>query len=87
MTFSYRILSPGLHEAADAAIGWFMNDWGIARKAISIEDSFEDDVDFRPTFVVKLDDGHLLCVEVSENICSNTLDLCCAGMSAQSAPS
>jgi len=74
MTSQYRILSPGLHETADATVEWFVNYWGIARRNFVVETSFDDDVDFRPTFVTELDDGHLLCVEVSENIYSKTLD-------------
>jgi hypothetical protein len=74
MTYPYRILSLGLRETADAAIEWFIREWGLKKGRIQVEASFHRDIDYRPTFVVQLDDGHLLCVDVSQSIYSNTLD-------------
>ena len=74
MTFEYKLLSPGLHPTADAAIEWFVKDWGIKKSRVEVEAPFDSDIILRPTFVVQMDDGHLLCIEVSENIYSNTLD-------------
>lgn len=74
MTFEYKLLPPGLHPTADAAIEWFVKDWGIKKSRVEVEAPFDSDIILRPTFVVQMDDGHLLCIEVSENIYSNTLD-------------
>jgi hypothetical protein len=74
MTYSYKILAPGLHETADAAINWFIEKWGLQQSRITIETPFDPDINFRPTFVAALADGHILCIEVAGNIYSNTLD-------------
>lgn len=74
MTYAYRILSPGLHDTANAAISWFIVKWGLRRSRIDVEAPFDPDISFRPTFVVQLDDGHLLCIDVSPHIYSPTLD-------------
>jgi hypothetical protein len=74
MTFTYRALSPRLHETANAAISWFINKWGIKRSVIEVEASIDPDIGFRATFVARTDDFHILCAEVSENIYNNTLD-------------
>lgn len=74
MSFEYRLLAPSLHATADAAIAWFINEWGIIKSRVEVETAFDSDINLRPTFVVPLGDGGLLCIEVSENIYSNTLD-------------
>jgi hypothetical protein len=72
--FEYKLLPPGLQPTADAAIEWFVNEWGIKKSRVEVEAAFDSDINLRPTFVVPLDDGNLLCIEVSSNIYSNTLD-------------
>jgi hypothetical protein len=67
----------GLHGTADAAIYWFVLKWGIKKSAIVVEDQFHSDIPLRPTFYAKLDDGHILCIEVAEKIYDNTLDAVC----------
>lgn len=79
MTYQFGILSPGLHETAIAAIDWFIEQWGVKRSWIKVEVAFDPDINFRPTFVVQLDDGHLLCIDVSQSIYSNTLDTVAIG--------
>ena len=74
MVYPYRSLSPSLHETADAAIGWFIKKWGLTKTHITVEAAFDPDIQFRPTFVAATSDFHILCVEVSESIYSNTLD-------------
>jgi hypothetical protein len=74
MTFTYRILAPGLHDTANSAIGWFIQQWGLKKSKISVEMAFHAEVNYRPTFVVPLDDGHIFCLDVSASIYSNTLD-------------
>src|SRR5690348_9229860 len=74
MTYAYKILSPGLYGTADAAIAWFIQEWGIKKNRVAVESEFDADINFRPTFVAQLDDGHLLCLEVSQHIYSTTLD-------------
>lgn len=73
MTYPYRILSPALHDTAEAVISWFVTQWGITKSKVKVETPFDPDINFRPTFVVPLNDSHLLCVEVSETVYSNTL--------------
>lgn len=77
MTYAYRILPTGLHITADAAISWFVQKWGIKRSGIVVEGQFYPDIPLRPTFYAKLDDGHILVVEVAEKIYDNTLDAVC----------
>jgi hypothetical protein len=86
MMYPYRILPPGLHETADAAINWFFNEWGVKKARVQVEVAFDPDIRFRPTFVAQLDDGHLLCVEVSQSIYSNTLDSVALGCSQKGLP-
>lgn len=74
MTYSYRILPLGLRATADAAVAWFIKDWGIKKSSVVVEEQFHPDVNYRPTFHIRLDDGHILCIEVSEKIYDNTLD-------------
>jgi hypothetical protein len=74
MTFAFRALSPGLYETANAAIDWFIRNWGVKRSRVNVEAEFDPDISFRPTFNAQLDDGHLLCIEVSQHIYSPTLD-------------
>lgn len=74
MTYGYRILPLGLQTTADAAAAWFISEWGIKKGSVVVEEQFHPDVNFRPTFHVRLSDGHLLCIEVAEKIYDNTLD-------------
>jgi hypothetical protein len=74
MTFDYKILSPGLNETADAAIEWFISNWGLKRSKILLEEPFDKAISYRPTFTVPLGDGHILCLDVAGSIYSNTLD-------------
>jgi len=74
VTSAFQILPVTLHDSANATIEWFVQNWGIRRNSILVEQAFHSDVEFRPTFFAKTNDGHLLCVEVSESIYSNTLD-------------
>ena len=74
MTFAYKALPTGLHQTADAAVAWFLTEWGLKKSRVKVEAEFDPDIFFRPTFVIQADDGHLLCIEVSENIYSPTLD-------------
>jgi hypothetical protein len=68
------ILPASLHETADAAIEWFSKNWGLKRASIRVEEAFHPDVNFRPTFIANMDDGHVCCIEISQKIYSNTLD-------------
>lgn len=74
MTFTYTILPEPLHATANAAMSWFVKNWGIPKANFQIEAEVESDVGFRPTFVARTRDGHILCVEVSDTIYKNTLD-------------
>lgn len=74
MTYAYRILPIGLQSTADDTVAWLVKNWGIKKSGVIVEDQFHPDVNFRPTFHVRLDDGHVLCIEVSEKIYDNTLD-------------
>ena len=74
MNWPYRILAPSLHDTADAAIGWFSQNWGLKKSSIEVEAEINSDINFRPTFVARATDFHILCIEVSENIYTNTLD-------------
>jgi hypothetical protein len=74
MTGHYTILAPPLHAAADAAIGWFCNQWGLQKHLVKIEEPINPDVSLRPTFSVPTPDFHTLCVEVSESVYPNFLD-------------
>ena len=74
MTYAYKILPDSLHVTADAAIAWLIHNWGLSKSGIDVEASIDPDISFRPTFVARTRDFHLLCVEVSETIYKNALD-------------
>lgn len=74
MTYDYQVLPPSLHETADAAIEWFIDKWGVQRSHVNVEAEINPDIQFRPTFVANLNDGHLLCVEVLPTVYSPPLD-------------
>jgi hypothetical protein len=74
VTYSFQILPVTLHESANATIEWFIQNWGVNRRNIAVEQPFHQGVDFRPTFVARMSEGNILCIEVSESIYSNTLD-------------
>ena len=66
MSFQYTILPPPLQKTADAAMKWFIDNWGIKKAAVKVEGAIHPDVELRPTFCVPTGDHHLLCIEVSE---------------------
>jgi hypothetical protein len=70
----YTILAPPLHATADAAIGWFCDQWGLQKHSVKIEEPINPDVSLRPTFSVPTRDFHTLCVEVSDSVYPNFLD-------------
>jgi hypothetical protein len=74
MTYAYRVLPPNLYDTANAAIEWFITTWGVKKSRVSVETAFDPEISFRPTFVAQLNDGHLLCIEVSQYVYSPTLD-------------
>jgi hypothetical protein len=74
MTFAFRALPPGLHDTAEQAIAWFIDRWGVRKSKVLVEEEFDSQISFRPTFFTRTDDQYLLCIEVSDNIYNNTLD-------------
>ena len=76
MAFSYTILASPLYGTANAAIKWFMDNWGISKGAIKVEQPIHSEVELRPTFSARTKDQHLLCIEVSESVYANHLDAC-----------
>src|SRR5438552_8081203 len=76
MSFVYTILAQPLHATADAAIKWFMDNWGISKGAVKVEAEIHHDVELRPTFAAPTQDHHLLCIETSGSIYANHLDAC-----------
>jgi hypothetical protein len=57
------------------AIDWFIEQWGLKKSKIAVETAFHPDVNYRPTFVVPLDDGHIFCLDVAGSIYSNTYSM------------
>lgn len=76
MGFVYTILAPPLYGTANAAIKWFMDQWGISKSGVAVEQQIHPDVALRPTFSAQTTDCHLLCIEVSESVYANHLDAC-----------
>lgn len=76
MSFAYRILASPLHATADAAIAWFMNNWGISKASVTVEDQINPAVELRPTFSAKMRDSYVLCIEVSQSVYANHLNAC-----------
>lgn len=74
MSFAYTILAPPLHQTANAAIKWFLDNWGINKSAVKVEQSVHTDLELRPTFNAQTRDSHILCIEVSENAYANHLN-------------
>ena len=74
MSFQYSFLAETLHETADSTIQWFIDQWGVKKSRIQIEQQIDSEIALRPTFSVPLADGHLLCIEVLGKIYSNSLD-------------
>jgi len=74
MSFAYTILPPPLHKTANAAIKWFLDNWGINKNAVKVEQPIHVDVELRPTFSAQTRDSHILCIEVSENAYANHLN-------------
>jgi hypothetical protein len=74
MSFVYTILPPPLHATADAAMKWFMDNWGISKGAVTVEGEIHHDVELRPTLSAPSQDHHLLCVEASESVYANHLN-------------
>ncbi len=74
MGFNYTILSDSLRETADFTIAWFMENFGIPRRAIRVESEFHPNVELRPTFVIQTSDHDIICIEVSDTLYANHLN-------------
>jgi hypothetical protein len=53
-----------------------MDNWGISKGAVAVEQPIHSDVEIRPTFSAQTGDFHLLCIEVSGTAYANHLDAC-----------
>lgn len=69
---SYLILPSNLHSAADKVRSYFDKDYGL--KNIKVEESIDDDVNWRPTISGSTSDYHLVCVEVTDGGYTSALD-------------
>src|SRR5437868_2398811 len=63
-----------LHPVADLTIGYFVNHRGVRSSSIKIEQPIVPDIRFRPTFTAKTSDHYTLCVEVAEEVYTNSRD-------------
>jgi hypothetical protein len=80
---SYKLLAQHLHTTADQAMAFFKRELGA--KAFRIEETI-DDLPLKPTLHAMLNNGCVLCVEVSESAYSNSLDTFVVECSSQSYP-
>src|SRR5450631_4377263 len=74
MKYGYKSLTPPLHATADAAIAWFIDNWGLKKSSIKVEEPIDADVNFRPTFSAPIGDFGVLAIEVKDGVYSPTLD-------------
>ncbi len=76
MTFAYTILPSPLHQTANQSVKWFMDNLGISKASVVVEQPIHSDVELRPTFSAPTRDFHILCIEVAESIYANHLNAC-----------
>lgn len=71
---TFKILADDLHQTGELAIKYFKQTLGA--KKIKVETAVECRVKLplQPTFIGELNNGNILCVEVSNRVYSNTLD-------------
>ena len=86
MSYSYKILPSPLHSTADAAIAWFLDNWGLNAGLVKVELPVHPDVGLRPTFSIQTPDFHTLCIEVSENSYGNHLAAFAVGCMSKGLP-
>ena len=69
---SFHLLAPHLHATATAAEQYFAEKYGA--KNFRHETTVDRDLSLKPTLLAQLNNGCVLCVEVSERAYSNSLD-------------
>jgi hypothetical protein len=74
MKWKYTILPEPLHPVADLTIEYFIKHRGVRSSTIQIEQPLAPDVRFRPTFTARTSDHYTLCVEVAEEVYTNSRD-------------
>ena len=86
MSYAYKILPSPLHSTADAAIEWFLTNWGLNAGLVKVEEPVHPDVGLRPTFSIQTPDFHTLCIEVSESSYGNHLAAFAVGCMSKGLP-
>lgn len=69
---NYKVLSPTLHETADAAAKYFKDQYGLA--AFKVEEPIRPDITYVTTLHAVSNDHHYFCIDVSESAYTNSLD-------------
>ena len=82
----FSLLAQNLHPTAEAAREYFARNHGA--KGFRSESAIDGDINFclKPTLLAKLNDGGILCIEVSERAYSNSLDTFVVECSARTFP-
>lgn len=71
---TYRLLPTELVEYAESAKRYYRTQWGIPESKISMEEALDDESPRKLTFHAVAPDHHIICVEVTALVYTDTLD-------------